>query len=206
MLSHKTRALLFLYSTQNLAGCVLALAGLGLFFTGMIEDYWFAIVSGLYAVAWLAIPSNPEIIFTARREASQASLTELVDELIAQAGAKLPMEAIGRLKQIRDLVLDIAPKLGSGGVAMANAAAINNAITRDLPGTVNNYLQLPTAFASFHVIADGKTCKQLFIEQLDILNANLTKMAESIYKDDADALVANGKFLSEKFHSVSFVH
>lgn len=206
MLSHKTRALLFLYSTQNLVGCVLAMIGLGSFFSGLIEDYWLPIVAGLYGTAWLAIPSNAEITFAARREATQSSLTGLVDELIAQSGAKLPMEAIGKLRQIRDLVLDIAPKIGAGGVAMANSVAITNAITRDLPETVHNYLQLPTAFAAFHVIEDGKTCKQLFIEQLDILSVNLTKMTESIYKDDADALVANGRFLSEKFHSVSFVN
>jgi hypothetical protein len=56
-----------------------------------------------------------------------------------------------------------------------------------------------------HAVENGRTCKQLFLEQLDFLGDQLAKIAENIYKDDADALVVNGKFLQEKFHAVSFV-
>jgi hypothetical protein len=81
-----------------------------------------------------------------------------------------------------------------------------NVITRDLPETVRNYLNLPTVFSSIHVVKDGKTCKQLLIEQLDFLNLELRKIAENVYKDDAEALIVNGKFLEEKFHSIKFVN
>ncbi len=59
--------------------------------------------------------------------------------------------------------------------------------------------------ADMPVVENGKTCKQLLIDQLDLLNTQLSKIAENVYKDDADALVVNGKFLEEKFHSLSFV-
>jgi len=78
-------------------------------------------------------------------------------------------------------------------------------VTRDLPQTVRNYLQLPPAFAAVHTVEGGKTCKQLLLDQLDILANQLTKLSELINKDDAEALIKNGKFLQEKFQPVSFI-
>ncbi len=89
---------------------------------------------------------------------------------------------------------------------MEHVVTLVNAVTRDLPGTVKNYLRLPTAFASMHIVENGKTSKQLLLEQLDILDGQLGKIATNIYKDDAEALVTNGWFLKEKFHTVSFTH
>jgi hypothetical protein len=199
------RALLFLYSTRNLVGSALALLGLGLFFTGVIDDWWFPIVVGLYAIGWLLVPADQDLEIQVRNEATQANLTESIDVLLSDTKGKLPREAVERLEQIRSTVNGLAPKLFGGGMAMNSAISLTNAVTRDLPETVRNYLRLPTAFATLHTLDGGKTCKQLLIEQLDFLSAQLSKIAENVYKDDADALVVNGKFLEEKFHSVSFV-
>lgn len=204
-ISFKIRALLFLYSTKNLVGSTLALLGLGLFFAGLIDDWWFPIVAGLYAVGWLGVPADQDLEIQVRNETTQANLTQSVDALLGETKGKLPREAIERLQKIRETVLALAPKLFDGGMAMSYAISLVNAVTRDLPETVRNYLHLPTAFATLHVVENGKTCKQLLIEQLDFLNTQLSKIAENVYKDDADALIVNGKFLEEKFHSLSFV-
>ena len=203
-LSLKTRLLLFLYSTQNLVGSALAIGGLGLFFSGVISDWWFPIVAGLYAVGWLAAPGDKELALQVRNEATQANLTESIEELINKSKSKLPAEAVERLQRIHDVVIELAPKLFSGDVALDYAISLINAVTRDLPETVKNYLHLPTAFAALHVVENGKTCKQLLLDQLDLLGNQLSKIAENVYKDDADALIVNGRFLREKFHAVSF--
>lgn len=75
----------------------------------------------------------------------------------------------------------------------------------DIDGVVTSYGRLPTAFATLHPVDNGKTCKQLLLEQLALLDAQLRKIAESVYKEDADAVVVNGKFLQEKFHSMNFL-
>ena len=98
----------------------------------------------------------------------------------------------------------LAPKLFSGDVAIEHVVTVVHAVTRDLPGTVKNYLRLPAAFASMHVVENGKTAKQMLLEQLDILDGQLAKIATNIYKDDAEALVTKGWFLKEKLHTVSF--
>lgn len=199
------RMWLFFYSTRNLAGSALALIGLGLFFDGIIENWWFPIVVGMYGIGWLAVPPNREHELQVINDATQANLTASVERLVSENASKLPSEAVERLQHMRTIVAALAPRLFNGGMAMDYAIALTNAVTRDLPETVRNYRQLPVAFATLHVVDNGKTCKQLLLEQLDLLNGQLTKIADNVYRDDADALVVNGAFLRDKFHSINFV-
>jgi hypothetical protein len=204
-LSLRLRVLLFLYGSKNLAGCSLALAGLVLFFLGIINDWWFPITAGLYLAGWLATPRDEGLEFDVRSEATHADLLGSLDDLLAQSQGRLPREAMNRLERIRTIIHDLAPRILSGEMSMEHAIALTHAMTRDLPETIANYLRLPKAFATMHDIQGGKTCKALLLEQLDLLDTYLARMAESIHMNDADALLANGRFLKEKFHALSFV-
>lgn len=204
-LTFRLRLLLFLYSARNLAGCCLALVGLGLFFLGIIRDWWLPITCGLYAAGWLAAPADDALEFRVRNEVTQANLTGSLDELLELAEGRLPREAMSRLEHIRSVIQDLAPRICSGAMATDHAVALTNAVTKDLPETIGNYLRLPQAFAAMHAIQGGKTCKALLLEQLGLLDRHLTKMADCVYRGDADALLVNGRFLREKFHSLSFV-
>jgi hypothetical protein len=198
------RVWLFLYSTRNLVGSALALAGLGLFFGAVIDQWWGLIVAGLYGVGWLAVPPDRTMDVQLRSEATEANLSGSVARLVADSGGKLPAEALDKLKSMHEIVTALAPRLFDGGMAVDYAITLTNAVTRDLPQTVLNYRKLPAAFANLHVMADGQTCRQLLLEQLDLLNQQLSKIADAVYRADADALVVNGAFLREKFHSLSF--
>jgi hypothetical protein len=204
-----TRLLLWLYSTPNIVGSALALFGLGLFFGGVIDDWWLAIVTGLYAVGWLATPRDRGLEVELQEEAVHASLLEQVDVLIARSKKRLPSEAFEKLEAIRAILDSLMPKLqglaDAGTVAMDQMITVVNAVTRDLPATLANYVRLPEAFASLHHIEHGKTAKQLLLEQLDLLHGHLARIADSAFREDAEALVVNGKYLKEKFHSTEFL-
>jgi len=47
---------IWFYSTGNLLGSALALIGLGLYFTGLIDRWWWLIVPGLYLSGLLLAP------------------------------------------------------------------------------------------------------------------------------------------------------
>lgn len=206
IVSLKMRVLLFLYSNQNIVGCMLALLGLGLFFCGYIGDWWLAIVCGLYATGWLLLWHGRNTLDLATRiEINQANLLASIEELIDKSKTRLPAEAVEYLQSIRQTVIEVAPKLYDDSATAEYAISLTNAVTRDLPQTIKNYLQLPTAFATLHIIDKGKTCKQLLLDQLQLLNAQLQKIAENVYQDDAEALIVNGRFLEEKFRPVSFI-
>ncbi len=202
----KTRLLLFLYGTKNLVGCLLALTGLGLFFAGFIEDWWLLIVAGLYAAGWLIAPENRKIEFALRKESDRDALTDCLEDLVRQTKKRLPAEARTLIDSIRQTVQAITVRMNDGTLSPEQKAIIINSVTRDLPNTVSNYLRLPAAYANVHVVDNGRTCRALLIEQLSILDTQLKKIADGIYRDDADALILNGRILGEKFHTVNFVN
>jgi hypothetical protein len=45
----------------------------------------------------------------------------------------------------------------------------------------------------------------LLVEQLGILDTQVKKIADGICRNDADALILNGRILGEKLHTVNFV-
>ena len=204
-----TRLLFFLYGTPNIVGCVLALGGLALFFGGVIRDWWLPIVGGLYAIGWLAAPRRRDFATELGHEAVQGGLLDDVDELIAKSAKRVPVEATQKLRAIRAILDSLMPKLqglaDAGTIAMDQVLTLINAIRRDLPATVTNYVRLPHAYATLHPLEGGKTAKELLLEQLDLLEDQLTRIAHSAFREDAEALRLNGQYLREKFRSTPFL-
>ena len=203
----RTRALFFMCGSPNIAGSLMALVGLGLFFSGVIQDWWLPIIGGLYAAGYLVMPvaKGLEDQTEEQAESTQESLGAAVPRMIDQARARLPAEAVVLLVRIQGSVESIAPKLFDGSMSMEHRIVTINAITRDLPSTVGNYLKLPAAFATLHRVEGDKTCKALLVEQLGLLEGQLDKMAQSAYANDAEAMKINGLVLREKFKPVSFL-
>lgn len=201
----KVRALLFLCGGGNIVGSLLALAGLGLFFSGVVRDWWLPIVAGLYGAGWLLTPSAEGLDADLRAEATQQSLGAAVAGMLAQARPRLPAEAVAILERIQAQVEGLAAKIFDGSMPLEHRIVTINAITRDLPSTVGNYLKLPAAFANLHRMEGDKTCKALLIEQLALLDEQLAGMARSAYENDAEAMKINGMLLRDKFRPVSFL-
>lgn len=208
-LTWKTRFWLFLYSRRNIVASSLALGGLGLYFFGVIDDWWPIIVAGLYFCGWFAVPTDKQADSLEHRELAQADLIEQLDDLIRRATKGLPKEALEKLSAIRSIVATLLPRMHemaeAGAGAVEQLFTITQAVTRDLPNTLSNYLRLPTAFAQLHTLDNGKTAKLLLIEQLDLLHGHLNQLAQSAHRHDIDALVVNGQFLKEKFHAFEFI-
>src|SRR5580692_9516779 len=105
------RLMLFVYSASNIAGCSLAMGGLGLFFTGIIHAYWWAIVAGLYGAGVLAWPRN-ELARTAERaELTTEMLAQQVHKLVDSVAPGLPKEALEALHSIESTLRELLPRL-----------------------------------------------------------------------------------------------
>ena len=72
-----------------------------------------------------------------------------------------------------------------------------------LPEAVGGYLRLPRQFADNRPVDRGKSSLMVLIDQLDLLAATMDKIFDAVCRADADALVAHGRFLSEKFGAAS---
>ena len=68
-----------------------------------------------------------------------------------------------------------------------------------LPEAIGGYLRLPRQWADSRPIEAGKTSLMLLIDQLDLLSATMDRIFDAVVRVDADALIAHGRFLQDKF-------
>lgn len=195
----RQRLLLFLYSTPNMVGSMLGLVGLVLFFGGIIKSYWFFIVAGLYAIGVLATPKSPTYDLRLKNQLSVEELRRALDELIQSIRDKVPQDILVKVQNITVSIQDILPRIADVNGGDYNIHIIRQTALEYLPETLQNYLNLPRAFARLHPLKDGKTAQQLLSEQLDLLDTKMQEIVKDFHHNDAQQLLVHGRFLEQKF-------
>jgi hypothetical protein len=201
--SFPQRLQLFLYSNGNIAGSLLAMGGLGLFFGGIIHAYWWAIVAGLYGAGVLGWPRNDLARTAERTELSTEKLAQQVRKLVDSVAQGLPKEALEFLHGIEGTLSELLPRLQElrdrGIISAKDSFTVVETVRRYLPDTLAAYLRLPKFYAQMQALADGRTATQTLLQQLQVLDSSLKDIAKSAFAGDAQALVSNGQFLQNKF-------
>jgi hypothetical protein len=201
--SFPRRLQLFLYSNGNIAGSLLAMSGLGLFFGGIIHAYWWAIVAGLYGAGVLVWPRNDLAKMAERTELSTEMLAQQVRKLIDSVAQGLPKEALEFLRSIQGTLSELLPRLQElrdrGIISAKDSFTVVETVRRYLPDTLAAYLRLPKFYAQMQTLADGRTASQTLLQQLQVLDSSLKDIAKSAFAGDAEALISNGQFLQDKF-------
>jgi hypothetical protein len=194
---------MYLYSTGNIVGCLLAIGGLSLFFADIIHAYWWAIVAGLYGVGVLGWPRSDLADTAIRTELSPEKLAQQLKKLVDTVASGLPKEAINPLRSIQDTLTELLPRLKEltdrGVISGKDSFTVVETVRRYLPDTLAAYLRLPKYYARIQPLADGRTASQTLLEQLQMLDSSLKDAAKSAFAGDADTLVSNGRFLQNKF-------
>jgi hypothetical protein len=201
--SRALRFRFFLYSANHIAGCVLAIGGLGLFFGGIIHVYWWVIVAGLYGAGALGWPRNNLAATAEQTELSTELLAQQVRNLVDSVASGLPKDALDPLYSIQATLGELLPRLRAlrdrGVISAKESFTVAETVRRYLPDTLAAYLRLPRFYAHVQALADGRTASQTLIDQLRILDGSLKDIAKSAFAGDAEALVSNGQFLENKF-------
>jgi hypothetical protein len=197
------RLQLFLYSPGNIAGSLLALGGLALFFTGVIHAYWWAIVGGLYGAGALGWPRNDLAETAAQTDLSTELLAQQVRKLVDSVAGGLPKDALDVLRGIETTLSEMLPRLQEmrdrGAISAKDSFTVIETVRRYLPDTLAAYLRLPRFYAQIQPLADGRTASQTLLDQLRVLDTSLKSVAKSAFEGDAETLLINGRFLENKF-------
>ena len=148
-----------------------------------------------------------------RREPERAVLPRVptADDLLAAldrleamvARGAVPAPVASRVCRVSQTVRDTVPRLANLGVGSAQAYNVMATATDYLPEAVGGYLRLPRQWADSRPVDHGKTSLMVLIDQLDLLGATMDKVFDAVCRADADALVAHGRFLAEKFGTAS---
>jgi hypothetical protein len=191
------RILKYLYSTKNIVGSLLAVVGLVLFFTGVIGALWPVIVIGLYCIGVLVTPGTASIDL--RSGFDPDDVRKALDHEVHAVSGRVPAEVFTKVQSIQQIILGILPRSGALPPGSPELFVVERTATDYLPTALESYLNLPRAYATLHPVQDGKTAKQVLLDQLTLLESKMSEVADDVHRNDTDRLLANGRFLEERF-------
>jgi len=190
---------LFLYSTKNIVGSALGLVGLGLHFLGIVGNLWPVVVIGLYLIGVLVVPARRELDLLGGVDVDPNDVRKALDTEVRAVSGRVPPDVMAKVLSIQQTVLGILPHLTDMAPGSSDLFVIRQTATDYLPTALESYLNLPRAYATLHPVQNGKTPKQVLLDQLTLLDNKLSDVADAVYKKDADRLLANARFLEERF-------
>jgi hypothetical protein len=117
------------------------------------------------------------------------------------APAVVPDTVLARINRVSRVVRETVPRLGNLGPGSLTAHDVLRTATSYLPEAVAAYLRLPRSYADHRPVSGGKTSLAVLCDQLDLLGAKMDDVFDAVCRADADALIAHGRFLAEKFGS-----
>jgi hypothetical protein len=193
------RALAYLGSTRNIVGSVLAIVGLGLTFAGLLGPFWPAVVPAMYLIGVLVVPGRPRISLEDSHTFDAGRIQRALDGTVDLVRGRLPTDVQASVMEIRRRILELLPHAADLPGGAQDLFVLQRTATEYLPTTLRYYLSLPQDYATTRVVQEGKTPLQVLRDQLGIIDGQMTEIAEAVNQRDTDRLLAQGRFLEERF-------
>jgi hypothetical protein len=150
-----------------------------------------------YVVSFRVGPSYRQIQAAPGLEVEE--IGRALDGAVRVASGRLPPAVQAKVAEIRREILELLPSTAMFPLGSEDVYVIQRTATDYLPSTLDAYLALPEAYATRQVLPDGRTPLQLLGDQLQLLDDRLDEITEAINHQDLNRLVANGRFLEERF-------
>jgi hypothetical protein len=191
----------FLYSRRNIAGTLLALGGVALHFIGILGagPAWLPITAGLYLIGYLLVPAEQGLSIQLDAAQDAAEVRDGLQRLLRAIKGKVADDLYAKVVSIQASILGTLEAEGAANEADPNVYLIRQAALTYLPEAFSTYLRMPRVMAERRAIADGRTPHDVLLDQLSLMDRRLEDVADDIARHDSDKLLANGRFLAEKF-------
>jgi hypothetical protein len=124
---------------------------------------------------------------------------QALDSHVRLITGKVPPEVMAKVLMIRQTIVGILPRSGSLPPGSPELFIIERTATDYLPTSLQAYMNLPRAYATRRPVQDGKTPKEILLDQLTLLETKMNEVADDVHRHDSDRLLANGRFLQERF-------
>jgi hypothetical protein len=193
----RQRLLRYLYSNKNLVGSAGGLVGLGLYFTGVVGGVWPLVVAGLYGVGALATPPTKTIDL--RSGLDPSNLNRAMAEQLRRIRGRVPDDVLAAVSRIHDQIREVLDRRDALPPGSPDAFVVERTTLDYLPTALESYLNLPRGYANRVPVSQGRTARQVLLDQLTLLEAKLGEVLEAVAKGDTDRLLAHGRFLEDRF-------
>lgn len=193
----------FLYSRKNIAGCIGGLIGIGLLAFGITDVLLgLGIIAGLYVLGYLVAPPERGTGVTLRANMDARDIDSGLRRLLASIYGRVPEDIFNRIGSIANLVVTTLGENGSTRDSSdPNIHLVRQTALSYLPEALNAYLAIPRLYAERRPLANGRTAHDVLLEQLNTMDTKLREVGEDIARNDTDRLMANVRFLQERFAS-----
>jgi hypothetical protein len=191
----------FLYSRRNIVGSLLAVGGLGLYFLGLLGGIgWLPIVAGLYLIGVLLVPPEKGLSIQLGEAQDAAEIRDRLQQFVRGIRGKVADDLYAKVVSIQGSILGTLDiERSAGDEADPNVYLIRQTALAYLPDAFATYLRMPRIMAERRAIAGGRTPHDVLLDQLDLMDRRLADVADDMARHDSDKLLANGRFLAEKF-------
>lgn len=188
----------YLGSRKNVAGSLLALGGLVLFFLGLLGPIWPLVVVALYLIGALAVPS-PRRVLVGNASFDPELVRSALDRLVRRVENRASPDVVAKVREIQQEILGVLPLADQFPPGSEDLFVIQRTATDYLPSALDPYLALPPEYAATRQVQGGKTPKQVLLEQLELIDSKMDEVVDAIHQRDTDRLLASGRFLEERF-------
>ncbi len=103
---------------------------------------------------------------------------DALDSQVRLITGKVPPEVMAKVLKIRQIILGILPRSGNLPPGSPQLFVIERTATDYLPTSLQAYLNLPRAYATQHPVQDGKTPKEVLLDQLTLLETKMNEVAD----------------------------
>jgi hypothetical protein len=134
---------------------------------------------------------------------TEVDIMAALDRVESMVASNVPAPVQSRVKKVTRTVRETMPRLRNLGLGSADAYSVMATATDYLPEAIGGYTRLPRQWADSRPVENGKTSLMLLIDQLDLLGGTMDKIFDAVVRVDADALIAHGRFLQDKFGHAS---
>jgi len=183
----------YLTSRRNLTGSGLALLAAALVVIDPVGPQGILLVIGFYLAGVVAVRRTPRV-HRLGFDPMQVQRS-LLAEIAAVAG-RVPPDIWIRIQRIELTIrVEILPRLECLPLGAPELYLVERTARDFLPTAVETYLQLPGGYSS----PRGATAHQVLVDELDLLEAQMRRVAEVVHRADMDRLLAHRRFLEERF-------
>ena len=195
----------FLYSRKNIAGSLLGIGGLALLFLGVTSGViGLAVVAGLYGIGYLVVPPERGLAVTLFGTQDTHDITDGLTRLLGGIRNRVADDVYMEVGSICHSIVETLPQNGTGiDPADPNVNLIRQTALNYLPQALDAYLAIPRMYAEGRPVQDGKTPHDILMDQLNLMDSKMKEMANALAQNDTERLLANARFVQERFASSS---
>jgi hypothetical protein len=184
----------YLTSRRNLTASGLALVAAALVIIDPVGPQGILLVIGFYLAGVVAVRATPSVH---RLGFDPMQVQRSLLKEIAEVAGRVPPDIWIRIQRIELTIrAEILPRLDCLPLGAPELYLVERTASEFLPTAVETYLRLPAGYAS----PGGAIAYRVLVDELDLLEAQMRRVAEVVHRADMDRLLAHRRFLEDRFN------